>query len=112
MSTIRLLRGRVVIREDLKADTRQYTSIIVPDVSTSHDKDAIARARKWHRGTVLAKGAPVLTCEGVEVPHGFEVGDDVLFHWEHYEAGFTRMWEDGEPACWVPQVCVDAVVTS
>ena len=107
---IRLLRGQVVIREDRKADTRHYTQLIVPDVSTAHDKDAIARARKWHRGKVLAVGSPVLTRKGHEVPHGFGVGDDVLFHWEHYEAGFTRPWVDGELACWVPQMCVDAVV--
>jgi co-chaperonin GroES (HSP10) len=100
----------VVVREDYKADTAHYTHLIVPDVSTQHDRDAVARARKWHRGTVLAKGAPALTAKGVEVPHGFEVGDTVLFHWNHYEKGFTRPWSDGEPACWVPQVCVDAVV--
>lgn len=107
---MRVLRGRVIIREDLKADTRQYTHIIAPDVSTKDDADAVAVARTWHVGTVLAKGPPALTRKGVEVPHGFEVGDTVYFHWAHYEKGFTRVWEDGELACWVPQECVDAVV--
>lgn len=100
----------VVVRENYKADTAQYTHIIVPDVSTEHDKDAVARNRKWHRGVVLAKGAPAMTTKGVEVAHGFEVGDTVLFHWINYEKGFTRPWEDGELACWVPQVAIDAVV--
>lgn len=108
--TIRLLRGQVVVREDLKADTDRYTHIVVPDVSTRDDKHAIARARGWHRGKVLAVGPLAQTKKGIEVDRGFGVGDTVLFHWEHHEAGFTRMWEDGELAAWVPQFCVDAVI--
>lgn len=107
---MKVLRGRVIIREDYGADYEQYSHIIVPTPSTKDDKDAVARARTWHRGKVLALGAPALTKKGVEVPHGFEVGDTVLFHWEHYEKGFTRPWTDGELACWVSQQCVDAVV--
>lgn len=108
----RLLRGRVVIREDMKADVDQYTHIVVPDVWTCDDKDAIARARSWHRGTVLAMGPPALTKRGVEVPFGFGVGDTVLFHFEHHERAATRPWVDGQDAVWCPQQCVDAVVTT
>lgn len=108
--SIRLLRGIVVVREDYKSDTAHYTHIIVPDVSTEHDRKAVARARKWHRGKVLAMGAPAMTSKGAEVPHGFAVGDEVLFHWVNYEEGFTRPWEDGELACWIPQNAVDAVL--
>lgn len=107
---MRLLRGRVVVREDLKADTAQYKHIVVPDVSTQHDKDAIARARTWHRGKVLQVGPPALTVDGVEVPQEFKEGDDVIFHFEHHEKSWTRPWSDGEPAIWVPQQAVDAVI--
>ncbi len=110
--SIRLLRGMVVIREDYDDAKRQFPSIIVPDVSTRDDKDAIARDRTSHRGTVLAMGAPAITKTGAEVPHGFSVGDSVVFHFEHYEKGWTRPWADGERAVWVPQVCVDGVVNA
>lgn len=107
---IRLLRGQCVIREDLRADYRKYSSIFVPDVWTTDDKDAVARARTWHQGVVLALGAPVLTAGGAEVPPGYAVGDTVVFHWEHHEKAYTRPWVDGENACWIPQGCVDGVV--
>ncbi len=106
---IRLLRGMVVIREHTKADTEQFRNIIIPAVSTQHDRHAVARARKWHRGTVLAMGPPALTKKGAEVPHDFKVGDVVYFHFVHHEEGFTRPWSDGELATWVPQSAIDAV---
>ncbi len=109
MSSIRLLRGQIVVREHLNADTEQFTHLIIPGVSTAHDKDAQARSRTWHRGEVLAKGPPAL--HGVhEVPHGFEVGDTVLFHFGHNEKAFTRPWTDGEPAVWLPQQAISAVL--
>lgn len=109
---IRLLRGQVVIREDLDAATRHFRHIVVPNVSneSAHNPDAIAERRTFHRGKVLAMGAPMLTSKGVEVPHGFAVGDDVVFHWIHGERLWTRPWLDGEPASWVPQAAVDGVV--
>jgi co-chaperonin GroES (HSP10) len=109
---IRLLRGQVVVREDLDADTSHFTHIVVPGVNDDerHDPDARQRARKWHRGVVLAKGAPMLTPKGVEVPHGFEVGDVVIFHWIHREKSWTREWVDGKLAAWLPQAAIDAVV--
>lgn len=109
---IRLLRGQVVVREDLKAGTEQYKHIVVPDVSSKHDRDAVARGRSWHKGVVLAMGAAAMTKKGVEVPPDFKIGDTVLFHWDHHERSWTRPWADGEPAAWMPQHCVDAVVES
>jgi co-chaperonin GroES (HSP10) len=106
---IRVLRGRVIVREDLRADTEHYRHIIVPDVSTQHDPDAIAVARTWHRGTVLAMGAPALTKKGVEVPHGFAVGDQIYWHFVHNERSWTLTWIDGERAVALPQSCIDAV---
>lgn len=106
---IRLLRGQVVIREHLYAGYDQYPSIIIPDVSTRHDKDAIARERTWHRGEVLAAGPPALHGPH-EVPQEFKVGDLVIFHFEHLEKSWTRPWSDGKDATWVPQSCVDAVL--
>lgn len=107
---IRLLRGQVVIREDLRADTGEYTHLIIPDRFSPHNPDHAQESRTWHRGTVLAMGAPMLTKRGVEVPHGFAVGDEVIFHWAHHEKSWTREWVDGLPACWIPQAYVDAVV--
>ncbi len=109
---IRLLRGQVVVRENLTADTDHYRHIIVPNVSDAerHDPDARQRARKWHRGTVLAMGSPMLSKGGVEVQPEFKVGDEVIFHWAHREKSWTREWVDGELACWVPQALVDAVL--
>jgi len=111
---IRLLRGQVVIREDLQASTRHYRNIVVPGVldAEKYNPDARQESRTWHRGIVLAMGAPMLTPTGAEVEPGFAVGDDVVFHWEHLERGWTRPWTDGELAAWVPQYCVDAVITS
>lgn len=107
---IRLMRGQVVVREELNADTAHLTHIIVPGVSNSDLNDAIDRNRTWHRGKVLAMGPPSRTRKGrAEVPHGFVVGDTVLFHWEHHEKSFTREWIDGEPAAWLSQRCIDAV---
>ncbi len=108
--TLRLLRGQLVVREQLNADTAHYRHIVVPDVSTEHDAKAVARARKWHRGTVLQIGAPALTKDGAEVEPEYKVGDTVIFHWIHHEESWTRPWTDGELACWLPQAAVDAVL--
>jgi co-chaperonin GroES (HSP10) len=107
-----VLRGRVVIREDLNADHRHVQHIIVPSASTRDNPNAVAEARTWHRGRVLALGPPMLTKRGAEVAYGFSVGDEVFFHFEHYERNATQRWEDGEMAVWVPQSCVDGVVES
>jgi co-chaperonin GroES (HSP10) len=109
--SVRLLRGRVVIREDHKADFRHFPHIIVPDPLTTHNKDAVAEGRTWHRGTVLAMGEPALTPTGAEVDPGFQVGDSVVFHFSHNEKQWTRPWTDGELAVWCPQWCVDAVLS-
>lgn len=106
---IRVLKGRVVVREDLRADYDTFKHIVVPDVTTANDRDAVARARTWHRGTVLAMGSPA-TRHGHDVPHGFKVGDRVLFHWIHNEKSWTFPWTDGDTAAVIPQECVDAVL--
>lgn len=95
---IRPLRGQVVIREIKEASGMLWTP--EPD----------PRSVKTHRGVVLAMGAPARTSKGVEVPHGFQVGDVVQYHWVHRERDYTRPWTDGEPACWIPQECVDGVI--
>lgn len=109
--TLKLLRGQVVVREEYDADYTQYKHIIVPQLQgDSDDRHAIARRRTWHRGEVLSVGAPARTKKGVEVPHGFEVGDTVFFHWEKNELNFTRPWTDGKLACWLMQKEIDAVL--
>lgn len=107
----RCLQGRVIIREDYKAE-HAHKLIIVPDISDANDKHAQARKREFHRGVVLAMGPPATTRKGHEVPPGFGVGDSVIFHWNHLEASWTFEWLDGERACCVPQQCVDAVVSA
>jgi co-chaperonin GroES (HSP10) len=99
---IRPLRGQVVIREH-----HDPSGLII---APPQFYDERAKRPSDHRGEVLAMGPPAQLPNGVEVPHGFEVGDTVLFHWEHHEAGNTREWSDGQPACWVPQWAVDAVI--
>lgn len=95
---ISLLRGRVVIRE-----TEARPSIIWRPAPGQ-------RQISTHRGTVLAIGAPAIDKHGNEIPHGFEVGDEVQFHWEMSEEAHTRVWPgDGKPACWVRQFAVDGV---
>src|SRR5258706_5210064 len=99
---VRLMRGQVVIREDKNTLQREYQNIIVPEAQD--------RERTSHRGVVLAMGPPMQTKRGVDVPHGFMVGDVVQFHWEHLEKAWTNRWTDGLMAAWVPQKFVDAVV--
>lgn len=79
---------------------------------------------RTHTGRVIAMGPPALactvdkmgrcvssSCAHPEVPHGFEIGDEVIYHYVHHQAAHTRLWpEDGKPASWVPQTSVDAVI--
>lgn len=115
---VRLFPGQIVIREDLDADYRQYSHIVVPQVGENLD-----RRRTWHRGKVLAMGPIPEFLENSEMHHfeccdvmhgigdyGFHIGSDVIFHWEHSERNFTRPWIDGKMACWVPWRLVDAVI--
>lgn len=103
------MRGQIVIREELDAAHAHYRHIVTLRERDGNDADAERAARKFHIGRVLAMGPPARTARGVEVPHGFEVGDRVVFHWGHLEKAWTREWIDGEPAAWVPQQFVDAV---
>lgn len=108
---IRLLRGQVVVRENYAVHSQDYPHLVLPESRNGYDdRHAVARGRTWHIGEVIAMGAPALTKKGAEVPHGFAVGDTVIFHWEHNEEQFTRPWTDGKLACWMTQRCVDAVV--
>jgi co-chaperonin GroES (HSP10) len=104
---IRLLRGQVVVREDMSARFSRYTDLglIVPDTVIAEE-----RKRRWHRGRVLQMGAPALDEFGHEVPFGFDVGDQVIWHWITHEPSWTRPYVDGELACWLPQECIDAVI--
>ncbi len=99
MRSIRLMRGQVVIRE-----TKTPPSEVV---WTPEEK---ARSVKIHRGRVLAMGPPAEMPSGAPVPHGFDVGDVVLYTWTHNEKAFTMPWVDGENASWIPQVNVQAVL--
>lgn len=90
------MRGQVVIRE-----CKDRHTIWRP----SNPRDV-----KIHRGVVIALGAPMRTTKGAEVPHGFEVGDVVLYAFQHHERAWTNTWSDGESAHWIPQWCVSGVV--
>lgn len=97
---IRLLPGQVVVREERSEPS---TALWTPAPG--------ARDVRTHRGRVLALGPPArLGGSGVEVPHGFGVGDLVQFHFTHHQDAATRPWPlDGKPATWVPQENVDGV---
>ena len=102
---IRPMRGQVVVRE---CHVAQF--LWTPDANP--------RQVKTHQGVVLAMGAPARTpmsvdgerwIGGVEIPHGFEVGDVVQYHFEHHQEAWTMAWEDGSPATWLAQKNVDGV---
>jgi hypothetical protein len=96
---VRLLRGRVVVRE--LGELARSATIWTPTPNQRHIR--------MHIGRVLCVGAGA-EIGGVEQPLGFRVGDVVGFHWEHNEEAFTVLWpEDGKPACWVPHRCIDYV---
>jgi hypothetical protein len=110
--TWRPTRGWVVIRED----KRRSSIIIDPGIANE-------REMKTHRGTVLAIGAPAILrgyrlVDGVEVPtdhevpHGFEVGATVQFHFEGTERGRTTVWNDGSTVLCMAQREIDAVIES
>ena len=95
--TWRPMRGQVVVRE-----VYEHHSIWTPTPSNPRDVTS-------HRGIVLALGPPSIV-GGVEIPHGFKVGDTVLYHWEHNEKGSTAAWGDVPDAKWLMQREIDAVV--
>jgi hypothetical protein len=107
------LRGRVIIR---RIDVpKKIGSILVPDTfgdwqRKDHESQGI-RARTSHRGRVLQVGPPALTPKlGAEVPHGFGPGDEVVYSYAHNEGAFPCIWDDGEPAEFISQEEVSAVV--
>ena len=100
------LRGRVVIRE---IRPNRTGSIWHPDQAQDP-----ARTEKYHRGVVMALGAPMLSSarhDATECPHGFDVGDVVLFVFSAQcaERGRTTIWDDGETVVWMTQSEIIAV---
>lgn len=100
---IRLMRGQVVVREDTPAPS---AALWTPELGP--------RQVKTHRGVVLGLGPPARLTEhpsSPEVPHGFEVGDLVQFHFGAVgtQEARTRAWVDGKPATWLTQAEIDAV---
>jgi co-chaperonin GroES (HSP10) len=118
---LRLLPGRVAIREDLP---EKVGAIVLPGgYHQAHERD-----RRSHRGIVLAVGPPARTRKGVEVPLGFGPGDVVHFVFDSAPAygdasrlgvgGATEkarrgVWpKDGLPCTWVAQEEIVAVEES
>jgi len=106
------LRGRVVLRP---IEPKMHGMLHLPDTTydtrRGDDKSRGMLARSSHRGIVLAKGPPALKY-GHEVPHLFEVGDEVVFVFgsQGVEEGRRKTWTDGEPCVWVTQEEVQAVI--
>lgn len=108
---IRLLRGRVAVRpiEPLRTgliwhpEQRSATE-------RGEQKSRGILAQSSHRGRVLGKGAPALRY-GHEMPHGFDVGDEVVFVFgaKGSEESRQSVWTDGEPCVWIAQEEVLAV---
>jgi hypothetical protein len=99
---LRLLRGQVVIREELEG----YSATIwTPPGQRKKEEGRVGR--------VLAMGPPAYfdySGRCVEVPYGFGVGDRVVFVWLSNPHHYTMPWVDGEPAAWIPQGGVLAVI--
>jgi co-chaperonin GroES (HSP10) len=95
---IRLLPGQVVVREEASpASEKLWTPSPNPRKVTTHT------------GRILALGPPALH-HGHPVPHEYQVGDLVQFHFNHLEELLTNDWPlDGKPAIWLPQKDIDAV---
>jgi hypothetical protein len=105
------LRGRIAVRPLVP---RQTGLIIHPDTSSDYErsdqKSLGIKAQSSHRGIVLAKGAPMLTKRDAEVPHGFDVGDEVsyVFALRGTEESRAGEW-NGEPCVWLGQEEIQAV---
>ena len=100
---IRLMRGQVVVRE---IDATPSPVLWMPDPR--------ARDVSTHRGVVLGMGPPARLTESPnspEVPHGFEVGAVVQYHFAAMgtQEARTRAWTDGGAATWLVQAEIDAV---
>jgi co-chaperonin GroES (HSP10) len=109
--TLLPLRGRVALREIVPLRTGLiWHPDQRPDTERAEDKSLGLLAQSSHRGRVLAMGPPALR-HGHEVPHGFAVGDEVLFVYGLglVEEGRRLVWEDGEECVWVTQEEVIAV---
>ncbi len=96
-ASYRPMRGQVVIQETPpQPSVRLWTPTPKP------------REVVTHTGRVLALGPPARTACGAEVPHGFGVGDLVLYRFTFLEKVSLNEW-DGVPAHWIPQQDVTAV---
>lgn len=103
VTRVRLMRGQVVVRE---LNAKPSSALWTPEQGP--------RQVKTHCGIVLGLGPPARLTESPtspEVPHGFEVGDVVQFHFGAMgtQVARTRVWTDGKPATWLTQAEVDAV---
>jgi co-chaperonin GroES (HSP10) len=109
---IRPLRGRVAIRPIVPMRTGLiWHPDQRPDTERAEDKSLGILAQSSHRGRVLAMGAPALRW-GQELPHGFAVGDEVIYVFASGGIEKTRAGYFGEEPCvWVTQEEVLAVVT-
>lgn len=105
------LRGRVVVRPIVP---KRIGLIDLAPMQRDWDRQADERAgikaRSSHKGVVLAVGAPARNKGGAEVPHGFKVGDTVVYVWNHNEKNFTHPWEDGGEGAWIAQEEVLGVI--
>lgn len=107
---ISLLRGRIAVRPIVDA---KIGSIFMPDIMADWTRSAQHRAglksQACHRAKVLGKGPPAFQY-GRELPHGFDVGDTVVFVYAHNEKWSDgHVWEDGEPCMYISQEEVQAV---
>jgi co-chaperonin GroES (HSP10) len=110
---LRPLRGRVALREIVSLRTGLiWHPDHRPDTERTEDKSYGNLAQSSHRGRVLCFGPPALMYNRHEVPHGFAVGDEVVFVYGAglVETGRRSTWTDDEPCLWVTQEEILAVV--
>ena len=100
---IRLLRGRVAVRE----------TTLGTYGGTLYVPQANARDIKAHFGRVLGFGPPAQTKKGYEIPPDFTVGSEVMvvYGLAGTEKDVRRgVWVDGEPCIYIAQEEVIGVV--
>ena len=108
------LRGRIAIRKHVPLRTGLvWHPDQAPDNERSGQRSSGVRSQSSHRGTVLGMGEAARTAKGdAPIPHGFSVGDEVVFVFalQGTEESRRGTWSDGEPCVWIAQEEVIAVV--
>jgi len=67
LENIKLLRGRVLVRED--KENEAIRGIVIPDISK----------QRTLRGVIVSIGLPLINKGGIELPIEIRLGDEVIY---------------------------------